>query len=922
MKPISISFLFHKRGRGLYSSHTFIKNQIYRIKPYSRIRWWLYLATALFLLSNFLPLFTFASPAPPVWEEDSLKKQLPIDSNFLIDSNEVMTADTLSMNDTVDVANQNEITEPITYHADDSIIYDMITKKMFLYNKADVKYGKIKLKANLVDFDWTTYTLTSQGTPDSTGKMEGTPVFSESDKEYEAKKMAYNFKTKRGKVYEVITKEGDAYVHSSEVKKNEYDEWYGRKSKYTTCDLEHPHFYFQARKVKIVPNKVMVTGPTNLWIADIPTPLYLPFGIFPVKQGRRSGLVIPEYGQDGILGFFLRNGGYYWSVNDYLSLKFTGMVATNGTFGLGAASQYALRYKFNGAVSFNYTRTRPQDPDLPGSKASNAYSFSWTHTQDPRSMPNSTFGASVNMQSADYYDANRITDASRLNTAFNSTISYTRTFAGTPFSLSVNARHEQNLLARTIGFTLPTFRLSMSRVTPFKSKIQTDKAKWYENIGLNYSFEAQNRLDTYDSTLMRRETLDKFRIGINQNISIDAPVTLFKYININPSFTYQERTYFKGVSKTWNPDTVYITRPDGKIDTLFGRIDTDTSWRFNSARNFNASVSMATKVVGIFHFKNSKIKGLRHIFTPTLTFNYRPDFGSDVWGYYRSVQSNAEGATQRYSVFEPTPLYGIPGAGQEGSVNWTLLNTLEMKVFSKKDTVNHEKKVGLLDQATLSGGYNFAADSLRLLPFVLNVVSSRIFNLINLNLNANFSPYATDSLNRPINTFQWNVNKQLLRFSSANISLSTSLHSKARENAAAAGAPPRFMGDYVSYSPNQIYDFSIPWNVNLSYRFNLTRGNFMNPDTLITVQAINVSGDFNLTPHWKFTVSTGFDISRKQLTLTNISVVRDLHCWELIFNWTPPLPTFPNQQFSIILHPKSPTLKDLKLQRRNSLQNF
>ncbi|MBL0310800.1 MAG: hypothetical protein IPP77_14340 [Bacteroidetes bacterium] len=861
----------------------------------------------------------------PIFPEDSLPATRTLasaDSLISIDSTIVLTPDTLSKNDTIEFASQDQISEIITYHAEDSIVYDMETKKMFLYNQADLVYGKIKLKANLVNFDWTTSTLSSEGTPDSTGRMVGTPVFSENDKEYEAKRMAYNFKTKRGKVYEVITKEGDAYIHSSEVKKNEFDEWYGLKSKYTTCDLEHPHFYFQAKKVKIVPNKVIVTGPTNLWIADVPTPIYLPFGIFPVKQTRRSGIVIPEYGQDGLLGFFLRNGGYYWAMNDYLSLKFTGMIATNGTFGLGLASQYALRYKFTGAVNFSYTRTRPPDPDLPHQKGSNAYSFSWSHNQDQRSMPNSTFGASVNMQSADYYNANRITDVSRLNTSFNSTINYSRTFAGTPFSLSMNIRHEQNLLNRTIGFTLPTFRLSMSRVNPFKPKIQTDKRKWFESIGISYSFEAQNRLDTYDSIIFKSDTWNKFRFGINQNISIDAPITLFKYINVNPSFSYQERTYFKGVEKIWNPDTLYISKADGKIDTLYGRVESDTSWRFNSSRNFNASISVATKVVGIYNFKNSKLKGMRHIFTPSVSFNYRPDFSTRAWGYYRTVQSNAEGTPLRYSTLDPGALYGIPQAGSEGSVNWSLLNSLELKVFSKKDSVNHEKKVGLFDQITLSGSYNFVADSLRLRPFVLSVVSSRIFNLINLNFNAVFDPYTTDSLNRPINTFQWAAKRQLLRFATANVSLSTSLHSKLRGDVAAPGVVPRMMTDYVSYSPDQIYDFNIPWNISLSYRFNLSRGNYLNPDTLITVQAISLTGDFNLTPHWKFTLSTGFDISRKQITLTNISVIRDLHCWELTFNWTPPLPTFPQQQFSIILHPKSPTLKDMKLQKRNSLQYF
>ncbi|HRG90703.1 MAG TPA: putative LPS assembly protein LptD, partial [Chitinophagales bacterium] len=272
-----------------------------------------------------------------------------VDSIQNNDSLYTAVADTISLNDTINTSDQSELQDIITYKAADSIVYDMNTKKMFLYNGSDVKYQKIKLNANLVDFDWTTMTLTAQGSVDSSGQLQGNPVFSESDKEYKSKKMKYNFKTKKGIVFEVLTKEGDAMIHASVVKKNEFDEWYGQSARYTTCDLEdHPHFYFKAKKVKIVPNKVMVSGAANLWVGDVPTPLVLPFGIFPVKQGKRSGLVLPEYGQDQVMGFFLRNGGYYWAVNDYLGLKFTGQVSTNGTVGAGVAAQYAWKYKFTG----------------------------------------------------------------------------------------------------------------------------------------------------------------------------------------------------------------------------------------------------------------------------------------------------------------------------------------------------------------------------------------------------------------------------------------------------------------------------------------------------------------------------------------------------------------------------------------------
>lgn len=896
----------------------------------------LYLTTALVVLSNFihansLPVIHAAHSAAKITADSlppnklgaklGLISQSAADSLKLNDSTQAFIADTISLNDTVSAANQGEIEDVITYKAADSIVYDMNTKKMYLYNGSDVQYQKIKLKADLVDFDWNTMTLTSQGSLDSSGQLQGNPVFSDDGKEYKAKKMKYNFKTKKGIVFEVLTKEGDAYIHSEVVKKNEFDEWYGQASKYTTCDLDHPHFYFKAKRVKIVPNKVMVTGPANLWVGDVPTPLYLPFGIFPVKQGKRSGLVLPEYGQDGIWGFFLRNGGYYWAVNDYVGLKFLTQVGTNGTFGVGTNAQYAVRYKFSGSLSFSYLRSRPQDPDLPGAKSSNLYSVSWTHTQDPRSLPNSSFGASVQMQSADYNRANSVTNTTILNTSFSSSVNYGHSFKKSPFSIAIGLRHQQNLLYRTIGFSLPTIHLGMSRVAPFKSKVQSGTLKWYENIGITYSFDFQNSLNTYDSTLLYRSTLDKFQMGVQQVINIDAPLKLFKYLNVNPSFNYTERTYFKGIDKFWDPDTVYSVRGNGRIDTLNGQIKSDTVWRFNSARNFSANIALSTKVVGIFKFNGKYLKAIRHIFTPTVSFSYSPDFGKDIWRYNRYVQGNANGEKVKYSVFEPNTIYGVPGSGQVGQISWNLVNSLEMKTYSKKDTVNHEQKVGLFDQIGLSGGYNFIADSLRLQPFNLTVSAARIFNLINLNFSAQFDPYAVDSFNRKINKFEWSQNRRLLRFATANVNASMSLHSKPKPQLN-SDATPALMGDYVTYNPDQIYNFDIPWNLSLSYNFNISKGTFINPDTIVTVQAIRASGDFNLTPHWKVAFSTGFDISTKQITLTNISVIRDLHCWELSFNWTPPLPTFPRQQFSIILHPKSSTLKDLKLQKKNSLKEL
>ncbi len=818
---------------------------------------------------------------------------------------------------------ESEIKTPIIYSADDSIVYDLDTRKMYLYNKADLKYEAMQMNADSVEFDWTTFTLAAGGMAnDSSGEIEGKPVFTESGKEYRAGRMAYNFKTKRGKIFDVVTQEGEAFIHSEAVKRNEYDEWYSLRAKYTTCNLDHPHYYFQSKKVKVVPNKVLVTGPANLVIGGAPTPLFIPFGIFPAKQGKRSGLIIPKPGNDAAYGFFLREGGYFWAVNDYFNLKFTGDVFTNGTFGVSVGSQYKVNYKVNGSFAVTYYRTQPQDADLPGAKANNSFAFNWSHTQDPKSIPNSNFSININAQSSNFYSASRVTDSRLLQTQFTSAVAYSRVFPGKPLSISLNFNHDQNLLTKRLNITLPVFRLNVSRITPFKSKVSTGAPKWYENIGFTYGFEAKSFVSTYDSLFLRKQTITKdLKYGINQTFAVDAPITFLKYFNFNPSFNYQERWYFQKENRRWNSDTVYVFNPStNKVDTLNGSFARDTSYGFYGVRDFGVSGSLSTKITGVFNFKGKYVKAIRHIFTPIVSFNYRPDFGTDRWNYYKTVQSsNQEGVTTRFSRYSPYEMvqsvYGIPGQGQVGTLSFALNNNFDVKAFSKKDTATNTQYLGVLERFNISSGYNFLADSLRLQPFIFEG-NSRILNNLTLNFRFALDPYATDSQNRKINTFYYTKTGQLLRFASANFALNATFQGKTKSGGIATPPPPRMMSDYVSLNPDDYYDFNIPWTLNLAYNFDISRGTFDNPDTIVTTQSLRVQGDFNLTPNWKFALNTGFDFVQKLPSLTNLTVIRNLHCWELSFNWT----AFPvqYQQFLIELKVKSSVLQDLKLTRRRT----
>ncbi len=861
------------------------------------------------------------------------QKQEPVNSSFAEiadsaalanDSLEVKAATDSSIQkiDSIDLKfSESEIKVPITYSAEDSIVYDLDTRKMYLYNKADLKYEAMELEADSVEFDWNTFTLAAGGRMnDSTGEVSGKPIFKESDKEYRAGRMAYNFKTKRGKIFDVITQEGEAYIHSDAVKRNEFDEWYSLRAKYTTCNLDHPHYYFRAKKVKVVPNKVLVTGPANLVVGDAPTPLFIPFGIFPAKQGKRSGIIVPKPGQDVAYGFFLREGGYFWAVNDYFNLKFTGDVFTNGTFGLSVGSQYKVNYIANGTFAFTYYRTQPEDADIPGARAGNSFAFNWSHTQDPKSIPNSNFSININAQSSNFFQASRVTDSRVLQTQFTSAVAFSRVFPGKPVSLSLNFNHDQNLLTKRLNITLPVFRLNVSRITPFKSKVSTGAPKWFENIGFTYAFEAKSFVSTFDSLFFRRETITKdLKYGINQNFAVDAPITFLKYFNFNPSFNYQERWYFQQENRRWNGDTVYVLNPiTGNVDTFNGRVERDTAFGFYGVRDFGVSGSLSTKLTGIFNFKGKYIKAIRHIFTPLVAFNYRPDFGSSLWRYYRDVQvTNAEGvALARYSPHEINQsVYGVPGQGQVGVLTFALNNNFDVKAFSKRDTATNVQYLGILERFNISGGYNFLADSLRLQPFLFEG-NSRILNNLTLNFRFVLDPYATDSQNRKINRFHFAETGRLLRFSTANFALNATFQGKTKNGAAAPPPPPRGMSDYVSFNPDDYYDFNIPWTVNVAYNFDITRGTFDNPDTIVTTQALRLNGDFNLTPNWKFAVNTGFDFVQMLPSLTNLTVIRNLHCWELSFNWT----AFPVQfqQFLIELKVKSSVLQDLKLTRRRT----
>lgn len=820
----------------------------------------------------------------------------------------------------------SDIDAPIEYQSEDSIIYDITNKRIYIFGKGNVKYQNTDVTGAKITYDWDNNTITAESMKDSSGNDYGKPVMKDGEKTYDAGKFSYNFKTRKGKVYDVITEEGGAVVHLHEGKRTNDSSWFGKQAWFTTCeDKEHPHFYIQAKKAKIVPNKLVVTGPANLVIANIPTPLFLPFGIFPLQKGRRSGIIFPQYGDSRNLGFFLKGGGYYLAIKDKVGISLTGDIYSRGSWGLGTAISYAVRYKFRGSISFNFFRLRPENPENKANAATNSYFLSWKHSQESQARPNSLFSAAINYQSSNYNRNNLVANTQLLSAAVNSNVSYQKTFRNLPIQFNISAAHSQNLRAKTINIDLPIIGFNLTRISPFKRKVQSGKTKWYENIGFNYSLDAKATVSTFDSLLLKAYTLDRIQYGAQHNFRLDAPITIFKYIRITPNFNYTGRFYFKQVDKTWQGeyvryDSIYKGNTGEllRIDTTLGRIISDTTFKFRDVHEFNTGVNISTKLVGIFKFKSAKVKGLRHVFTPNVGFVYHPNFGSNKWNYWAQVQRNRDGDMLKYSRFEAiNGLYGTPGDGLQGSLTFGINNEFQLKTYSRKDTVNHERKIPLLDNFSINGSYNFAADSLRLNPFTIRANSSAIPN-ININFSMDLDPYAIDSFGRRYNTFLWKAKKQLLRVSNANISIGGVLQSKKRVGSTTGNTPNSTEEErrFIQENTNAYYDFTIPWTIRIGYNLNIRNTVLNGRDTSIFTQTVNTDFDFNITPKWKVNIATGFDFNKMLPTLTTLNVVRDLHCWELSFNWTAYPVQF--QTYMITIHVKNPLLQDLKLTKRRN----
>jgi lipopolysaccharide assembly outer membrane protein LptD (OstA) len=802
----------------------------------------------------------------------------------------------------------NAITAAIQYVATDSIQIGLKEQKVYLYNNVEIYYQDITLKAGYVEIDFKKNLLYATGIADSSGKTVQKPNFQQGDQNFTAANITYNFNTKKGLIKDIITQEGDSYLHGSVVKRFADNTTNVKDGKYTTCSEEHPHYEIKFFKAKVIPNDKIVTGPAYLVIEDVPTPLIVPFGFFPTKKGQVSGILMPTYGQSANRGFYFEDGGYYWGINDYVDLAVRGTIYTRGSWGAKVASSYSKRYRYQGNISISYAENIFGEKDLPDYRKDKSFFIRWQHKQDPKARPNSSFSANVNAGTNNYNKYNPTSAQDYLSNDFESTITYQTSFAQNRCNFAISAGYKQNTGTKEILLTAPEMAFSISRIYPFRKKNKT-KLKFWDNISLGYTLNAANRINTPDSMLISNSIFRRMQNGISHNIPLNMSMKVFRYFTWNTSFNYNERWYFQSVNKGFynNGDTSYIYQ-----DTIQG---------FQPARDFNVASSLTTKVYTMFQFKKGPVNAIRYVMTPIANFNYHPDFGSPWWGYYRYTVSDTLGHYQRYSRFQ-NGIYGTPPDGRSGKVGLGISNNLEMKVRSRKDTITGTKKIMLIEDLTIRTAYDLARDSLNWDNLTVSG-RTRLFKRIDVNYSGNWDFYAIDTNGNRINQFEWDVNHKLLRKTSYQWSVSVGFTLSSKDfkkktgtDNSSTNAPPT-----AQYHPVPDVDYNNPWS--LTFNYNLTYGkryssvyDRMVPDTSHT---LNVSGDIAITKKWKFGFTTGYDFVHNNFSYTSINIYRDLHCWEMILNW---IPMGYRQSYNFTIRVKASILQDLKLEKKTDWRDY
>lgn len=809
----------------------------------------------------------------------------------------------------------------ITYSAKDSIIPDLENQKMYMYKDGVINYQNIELKADYIMLDLAKKEVYAEGLPDSTGTIVGTPVFKDGNDEFESKTMRYNFETQKGIISDVKTNQGDGIVHSILTKKISKDEFIMRNGQYTTCDAEHPHFYLQMTKAKVISNKKIITGPAYLVLEDFPIYLVgVPFGFFPSSSTYTSGILIPTYGEEQTRGFFLRDGGYYWAASDHFDLALKGEIYSKGSWGANMHTNYRVRYKYNGSFDFRYNLNKTSEKPLPDYSVNRGFSLTWSHSQDTKANPNRTFSASVNMSTSSYdkqntYLNSAVSVQSYLQTQKSSSITYSQKFENTPFNLNMSFRHSQNSRDTTLSMSLPELTFNVSKINPFKVKNRIGPVKWYEKISFSYTANIKNSIDNVkENQFFKKSIIRDWQNGWQHSIPITLPsFNLLKYINLSPSFSYSERWYTNYINKTYIPNNLHAP-------TFKDNIAIDTVYSFRRNYNYAYSISASTNIYGNFIMNNPnwKLKQIRHKITPQVSFSYAPDFGKAKYGFWGSY-IDGSGKVQYYNHFE-RGVFGSAGMGENGSISFSLNNNIEAKVLETNDSIANKKdgklqykKVKIMD-ISANTSYNMIADSFKLSPISLSARTT--IKGVSVNMGANLNPYMVNSEGNLVDDYVWKHKSgfgKLGRLTNANLSFGMNFDSKKEKQQTPTDKQPaekaKEKSDDIEY-----VEFNMPWSFRFDY--SLTYSNSFKPDTKPTIyQSLNMGGRLSITEKWQMDMTTNFDIQKMKFSFTTVNITRSLHCWSMAFNF---VPFGDRKSYSFTLSASSAMLRDLKVSKQSS----
>jgi len=855
---------------------------------------------------------------------DSIK-----DQKLLKDKKSQATSATKSAavkNDTTKKSN-GQLQSEVTTHAEDSIITDNRNKIIYLYGRARVTYEDFELDADYIRVDQKNHLLFAKGSTDPVSKRYiGRPISKQkSDKPIESDSLLFNYQTKKGKLYNPASSQDGDYFSGGQAKKLNENEIAYRNVLFSTCALPYPDTHFGIVITKGIAEKNrIISGPAYLEIEGVPLPFAIPFGFFPKPDSRASGVILPTFGEDQKLGFYLRGFGYYIGINDYMDLTTTGTLFSKGSYELNTTMSYRKRYKYTGNVSLSYGS---HNYGLPGDAPAKDYAINWTHSQDPNSNPGSTFSASVNATTSTYYQndpsASGYNIQALAQSNSTSTINYSKTWPGTPFNLSTGFALSQDFSTKTISrLQLPALNFSMASLSPFDSKDRVGEQKWFQKITVSYNLDASNEVDNIpEAELFKGSTLTKnLQTHIVHSIPLSLSLNVLKYFQFSSSANYSEHWYLQTFRKSYVRGS--IGGPDVPV--------TDTVNGFKRAGAYNLTTGVSTKIYSTINFKKGNLEAIRHVMTPQIGFNYTPDFSSPGYGYYKTIVSNAAipypYSSETYSIFPD----GFPSRGKSAGISLSLDNTIEAKMKPKStDTSGQARKIPILQGLSFSTFYNFAADSMKLSPITFSAHTAVLNQKVNLSLFGSFDPYVTEVLDSiaggQIRKFPLRINRYTFQdgkfptLTSLSFSMSGALnpasfkpHAPVQQGANLTNINPQQAQRlaFINSDPSAYVDFNVPWNLSFNYTFSY-QNNITNTFTTNTVM---LNGDFNITEKWKIQYSTNYDIRARKLALSSFTIYRDLHCWDLNVQW---VPFGPYKSYNITLKVKATVLQDLKLSKRS-----